>query len=654
MVIDFNWLDSDYSSILEQTERLKKELDVSNVINIGQEVLDNLQNTLSDQLTTILSGVQQKGNLENLSAVISDIVEQVVTHLPNDVPKDYLEQQLKVVLLRTLVNTPNLDTIDVDKLIGDIRAQLYDALQVSDQIIAALVDQLYTRINDAISVALKEVRNTLDRVFDQTLLNHIRIPDDVQRVLSQFGIQLPANIGQETLRQFASWLEKTLGPGLFNLRNVLLLRDQVQLLYPDNFAIRVFAFTATKAYDLTAKLLAIYVETEQGRLPNVVLDFGYLTSEELAALTERNAGVTVIFEDKEQGQVLFMMPVLLPVRTLSSATQAIRVFTAKIQYIPQFQYDMLYRWSTVFSLNVGTRLSDAVESFAQDRMLRILHSDNLNQQVVGHPYELSDESVPQILKLIDRRYRVYDPRLHPGMQVILPYVTLLHDGTFMSAILAPLEYRYYAYEEILDKQPFFVRALPVYEAETEQVRSVLRRYYDEHKHWLIASAKGTHIQNFETIAESVRNAIHPESLPGLDDNIGVLNHVIPELNIDLFKRVPDEYKITLGFGKKAIKDKLSEQMRHLFSQITMGHLRLGSFAISTTSENLKRLPYLLPGITCRFAMINPLDPDQRTIGLGQITKIRWNWTRPGNGLRTAGIEIREVEIKITKLFEEVR
>jgi len=63
----------------------------------------------------------------------------------------------------------------------------------------------------------------------------------------------------------------------------------------------------------------------------------------------------------------------------------------------------------------------------------------------------------------------------------------------------------------------------------------------------------------------------------------------------------------------------------------------------------KILPYILPGIQCKYITINPLDQRRIDIqaGYGTIRELVWVWNKKGDKMASGTIVIESVDIEST-------
>ena len=663
-----------FAEIDTSASKLAKQLNslgiTVTVTDIRQQISDTLQKGLFDSIANTI----ERNLVNQISSKIADTIAITITSQTLSVDFQKLREQSMYITTQTR----DIIRTELPSLLNNIRAKLSfqtrnsiqnnanNALKnitsmLQERIVAlvghTLSEQAKKQLQNIVSSTVSEIVYSVSDVIDDALRNlpiDTAIQDAIMQALNNKKIkQTITKSVDKTLTALVDKLVSETTDIVINSPNIIssaIKKIFNEELYAASINVSVFAFTQTNSYDLSTKVIQITTELEYGRLPVVTIRFAHLTNEELEVLTDKAAGITLHITDSENN-VLFTIPTLLPTEIVNVSTAETRFKHVAIRYLPQWQFDMLYRQTVFFTINAGEQLSAKIRSFCSNRFIYIVDRESLNNITVNRTLQITNEPVIQVFKTLDSYYRIYRPDLYPNAQILIPYtaISLPIDGTesLITMILAPLEYRQFVYNEIIDKRPFFIKTLPAYDKETIDTKRLIEQFFDPKMDRIFMSLDGTQNMNQQFLAEAIKTSIHPEQFPTNDVYRGKLELVKTEENIDKYSRLSDEYRMIFGKGQHTLQHNFAEQLRQIFSQLSFPKVRLDSAFVPLDIEYYRSLPTMLPGIQVKYLLVNLLDAGRLDIqaGYGQLNRISWIWNRSGGKLSSGSIQLSDIEIK---------
>jgi len=429
---------------------------------------------------------------------------------------------------------------------------------ISDMVLAGSVlddaVSLLDTIENTINTTIHNLENRLFSTIDQALELAENVLQEGMQALGLVGLALAGGLVAGVIHGISAIAHK-----LSSAVNKELGSFRVN--------VKVFAFTRSQSYDLSAKLEQIRVTAIQGTLPVFTVIFSNLDKEELIALTDKRAGLTITFAD-QHNNVLFIVPTLMPTAVETQSQGQTRPKQVTVHYLPQWQFDMLYRTNKSLTLHVGDVLRDKVLQYANDRFIYIIDKKALSTDLVNRTVQYTNEPVVQVLKELDRMFKLYDISKYESAQVIIPYVSILPDGRSVTAILAPNEERLYVYKEVCQKRPLFVHSMPVYGNENKIVEKAIKRIYDPKLDIIFVSTAAEITGNTRQPSEALKQTMHPEYFGTTDESVGRVDFVETAKDIARYLKMSDEYTLTFGQGPVSFLEKHSRQIRELFKHLS--------------------------------------------------------------------------------------
>jgi len=641
-------------------------VDVKGTIQFGKDFIvqfRNIENQLKDTIDLITNPKRILDQIKNINKRYELQLRELLINQFDLTQTEFLAIKNNFMsVLTSIIN--DLDIANIGKKIAQslLKGNVEGVLDITESVIDDLIGRL-DRVDALVDLtnntkerlqhlSQETIQSIADAVNDlaQNYINEIQglFKNLYKRVIEQ-NIQTINEI-KYNFTQLVNRTSYTVAR-LTQPNNIILakLENLSRQTTSSPILVRAYALIDGESYDISEKVYTIIVTASIDSLPSVRLVFNGLTDKERKVITDKSASISLSMYDSS-GNLLMIMPMLLPYNIVNIDIYQQSTNLVVLDYWPQFQYDLFYRTSISFSVEPKQKLSDAIKEFALQRFIKILKPQWLNNVTVSKSFNYPQQTVNQIVRAIDEVYHIYDPKVTPSAQFIIPYTNVLTSDGVYSGFIVPYEYRSYVYDELLDKMPIFVYALPVYSEEQEVIREELNKFYNPEYDLLFVQILSSNEISRTVPGEIVRQITNPEALPGIDKQRGKIEFVSPKLHIDKFVRSINSITETLTKGQIAVDKDTGKWFRRSTVALSAGQITFQGIPVPLNPKYMLRLDKLLPGILCKYMFIDVFQPvrmDMRK-GYGIIQKITWMWDKSGK--RTGSI-VTITDISIIPVYQ---